>query len=83
MDIGNLVYDHPDRGNDELQMRSFWRRWQSLVADLPYVEQYEHGLTPGEIPEVAPSSELTAADRLTPAQSPSSRNPRRPSAFIL
>ena len=35
MDIGNLVYDRPDRGNDELQMRSFWRRWRSRVADLP------------------------------------------------
>ena len=46
------------RGSDELQMRSFWRRWQSLVADLPYVEQYEHGLTPGAIPEVEPSPEL-------------------------
>ena len=49
------------RGNDELQMRSFWRRWQSLVADRPHVEQYERGLTPGEIPNVQPSPELTVA----------------------
>jgi p-cumate 2,3-dioxygenase alpha subunit len=49
------------RGNDELQIRSFWRRWQSLVADRPHVEQYERGLTPGEIPDVQPSPELTVA----------------------
>ena len=67
------------RGNDELQMRSFWRRWQSLIADLPYVEQYERGLQPGEIPEVAPSSELTSSadSRLTPTRPSSSRNPSR------
>ena len=49
------------RGNDELQIRSFWRRWQSLIADRPHVEQYERGLAPGEIPEVRPSPELTVA----------------------
>ena len=49
------------RSTDELQMRSFWRRWQSLVADLPYVEQFERGLAPGEAPEVQPSPELTVA----------------------
>ena len=47
------------KGNDELQMRSFWRRWQSLIAGQPYTEQFERGLTPGEIPEVTPSPELT------------------------
>lgn len=49
------------KGNDELQMRSFWRRWQSLVANMPHVEQYERGLTPGEMPDVLPSPELTIA----------------------
>ncbi len=49
------------RGDDELQMRSFWRRWQSLIAELPHVEQYERGLAPGELPEVAPSPELSVA----------------------
>ena len=49
------------RGNDELQIRTFWRRWQSLVADLPYTESYEHGLLPGEIPEVIPTPEITAS----------------------
>jgi p-cumate 2,3-dioxygenase alpha subunit len=47
------------RGNDELQIRTFWRRWQSLVADQPYVENFEHGLTPGQIPEVTASPEFT------------------------
>lgn len=36
-------------------------RWQSLVAGTPYFEQYERGLTPGAVPETAPSPELTAA----------------------
>ena len=49
------------RGNDELQIRTFWRRWQSLVADLPYTESYEHGLLPGEIPEVVPTPEIAAS----------------------
>ena len=49
------------KGNDELQMRSFWRRWQSLVAGLPHVEQFERGLALGEKPEVAPSPELAVA----------------------
>ena len=49
------------RGDDELQMRSFWRRWQSRIAELPYVEQYERGLAPGELPEVLPSPELSVA----------------------
>ena len=54
-------FHRPPQGNDELQMRSFWRRWQSLVADLPHREQYERGLTPGEMPEVMPSPELAVA----------------------
>ena len=49
------------RGNDELQIRTFWRRWRSLVADLPYTESYEHGLLPGEIPEVIPTPEIAAS----------------------
>ena len=49
------------RGTDELQMRSFWRRWQSLVADLPHVERFERGLSLGEIPAVSPSPELSVA----------------------
>ena len=49
------------RHDDELQMRCFWRRWQSLVAGTPYVEQYERGLTPGAVPRAAPSPELTVA----------------------
>ena len=59
-DLSRGMHREP-RGNDELQMRSFWRRWQSLVAGTPYVEQYERGLTPGAVPETAPSPELTAA----------------------
>ena len=49
------------RGTDELQMRSFWRRWHSLIADLPYVEQFERGLSIGETPDVVPSPELSVA----------------------
>ena len=49
------------RGNDELQMRSFWRKWQSLIAELPYVEQFERGLALGEIPEVMASREFSVA----------------------
>ena len=49
------------RGNDELQIRSFWRRWQSLVADLPHVEHFERGLALGEMPEVFPSPEFSVA----------------------
>lgn len=48
------------RGADELQMRSFWRRWLSMVAGLPHVERYERGLKPGEAPEVRPSPEPVA-----------------------
>ena len=59
-DLSRGMHREP-RGNDELQMRSFWRRWQSLVAGTPYVEQYERGLTPGAVPETTPSPELTAA----------------------
>ena len=59
-DLSRGMHRDP-RGNDELQMRSFWRRWQSLVAGTPCVEQYERGLTPGAVPETAPSPELTAA----------------------
>ena len=33
------------QGKDELQIRTFWRRWHSLVADLPYQENTEHGIT--------------------------------------
>ena len=49
------------KGTDELQMRSFWRKWQSLIAELPYVEQYERGMALGEMPEVQPSPELSVA----------------------
>lgn len=49
------------RGTDELQMRSFWRKWQSLVADLPHVEQFERGLALGEMPDVLPSPEFSVA----------------------
>ena len=59
-DLSRGMHREP-RGNDELQMRCFWRRWQSLVAGTPYVEQYERGLKPGAVPETAPSPELTAA----------------------
>ena len=59
-DLSRGFYRDP-RGDDELQMRSFWRRWQSLIAELPYVEQYERGLAQGEKPEVLPSPELSAA----------------------
>ena len=59
-DLSRGMHREP-RGNDELQMRSFWRRWQSLVAETPHVERYERGLTPGALPETAPSPELTAA----------------------
>ena len=51
-DLSRGMHREP-RGNDELQMRSFWRRWQSLVAGTPHVEQYERGLTPGALPETA------------------------------
>ena len=59
-DLSRGFYREP-RGNDELQIRSFWRRWQSLIAGHPHEERYERGLTPGEIPEVSPSPELTVA----------------------
>ena len=48
-------------GSDELQIRSFWRRWQSLVAEMPHVERFERGLGLFEQPEVAPSPELAVA----------------------
>jgi p-cumate 2,3-dioxygenase alpha subunit len=59
-DLSRGFYRDP-RGNDELQIRSFWRRWQSLVADLPHVDQFERGLALGERPEVLPSPELSVA----------------------
>ena len=59
-DLSRGFYRDP-RGNDELQIRSFWRRWQSLVADLPHVDQFERGLALGELPEVLPSPELSVA----------------------
>ena len=59
-DLSRGLHREP-RGNDELQMRCFWRRWQSLVAGIPYVEQYERGLPPGAVPETTSSPELTAA----------------------
>ena len=59
-DLSRGFYRDP-RGNDELQIRSFWRRWQSLVADIPHVDQFERGLALGELPEVLPSPELSVA----------------------
>ena len=59
-DLSRGFYRNP-RGDDELQMRSFWRRWQSRIAELPYVEQYERGLARGEMPEALPSPELSVA----------------------
>jgi p-cumate 2,3-dioxygenase alpha subunit len=59
-DLSRGFYRDP-RGNDELQLRSFWRRWQSLVADLPHVERFERGLALGEVPAVSPSPELAVA----------------------
>ena len=59
-DLSRGLHREP-RGNDELQMRCFWRRWRSLVAGTPYVEQYERGLPPGAVPETTSSPELTAA----------------------
>ena len=41
----------PPQGDDELQMRAFWRRWQSLMAEQPHTENFELGLTPGQIPQ--------------------------------
>ena len=32
------------QGKDELQIRAFWRRWHSLVADIPYEENTENGV---------------------------------------
>ena len=58
-DLSRGLHREP-RGNDELQMRSFWRRGQSLIAGTPHVEQYERGLPPGAVPDAAPSPELTA-----------------------
>jgi len=43
------------RGDDELQMRAFWRRWQSLVSGKPYAENFELGFKPARA-----SSELTS-----------------------
>ena len=57
-DLSRGMHREP-RGNDELHMRSFWRRWHSLIAEKPHVEQYERGLPPGVIPEIAPSPERT------------------------
>ena len=59
-DLSRGFYRDP-RGNDELQIRSFWRRWQSMVADIPHVDQFERGLALGELPEVLPSPELSVA----------------------
>ena len=59
-DLSRGLHRQP-RGNDELQMRCFWRRWQSLIAGTAYAEQYERGPTPGAVPETTPSPELTAA----------------------
>ena len=59
-DLSRGLHREP-QGNDELQMRGFWRRWQSLIAGRPHVEQYERGLPPGAVPEVGPSPELAAA----------------------
>ena len=53
MDLSRGLHREP-RGTDELQMRSFWRRWQSLLAGTPHVEQYERGLPPGAVPKAVP-----------------------------
>ena len=53
MDLSRGLHREP-RGTDELQMRSFWRRWQSLMAGTPHVEQYELGLPPGAVPKAVP-----------------------------
>ncbi|MCY4121334.1 MAG: aromatic ring-hydroxylating dioxygenase subunit alpha [Acidobacteria bacterium] len=58
-DLSRGLYREP-HANDELQMRCFWRRWQSLIAGTPHVEQYERGLPPGAVPEAAPSPESTS-----------------------
>ena len=42
-DISRGMQREPE-GKDELQIRSFWRRWHSLVADLPYKDNLENGL---------------------------------------
>ena len=57
-DLSRGLHREP-RGNDELQMRGFWRRWQSLIAARAHVERYERGLPPGVAPEAALSPELT------------------------
>ncbi|MCY4078367.1 MAG: aromatic ring-hydroxylating dioxygenase subunit alpha [Acidobacteria bacterium] len=57
-DVSRGLHREP-RGNDELQMRCFWRRWQSLIADTPHVERYERGLPPGAVPEAIPSRPMT------------------------
>ena len=56
MDLSRGLHREP-RGTDELQMRSFWRRWQSLMAGTPHVEQYERGLPPGAVPDATPPPE--------------------------
>ncbi|MCH9011312.1 MAG: hypothetical protein IIC21_11855 [Chloroflexi bacterium] len=35
------------QNKDELQIRAFWRRWHSLVADVPYEENTENGVPLG------------------------------------
>ena len=57
-DVSRGLHREP-RGNDELQMRCFWRRWQSLIADTPHVERYERGLPPGAVPEAIPAPQTT------------------------
>ena len=59
-DLSRGMHREP-RGNDELHMRCFWRRWQSLIAGTPYVEQYERGLPPGAVPEAVPSPDPPGA----------------------
>ena len=49
------------RGDDELQMRSFWRRWRSLVSEKPYIDNFELGLTPDQAPDYSLTFPLTPA----------------------
>ena len=58
MDLSRGLHREP-RGTDELQMRSFWRRWQSRLAGTPHVEQYERGLPPDAVPKAIPPPEPT------------------------
>ena len=38
-DISRGMHNEHPRGVDELQMRTFWRRWNELMTDQPYVAE--------------------------------------------